>query len=134
MSVRTLRKAAATLTASLTLAGGAVVAGGGTANAATCYGGATYFSGETNYYPSSGTYVTTSRCNDINIKVANLIVTPSRKVKVCFYKSNGALNYCQSNYTTTYGSWTVVATDVKDGTRFRFAFESKAWVQAYRAA
>ncbi|MGC9535335.1 hypothetical protein [Streptomyces sp. UG1] len=133
MSGRTVRKAAATLTAAVTLAGAGVLASAPTASAATCYGGAVYFSGENHYYPSSGRYTTTSRCNDINIKIENLIITPNRKVKVCFYPRSKPA-YCQSNYTTATSNWTVVAKNVLDGTKFRFYFESKSWVQANYAA
>ncbi|AVV40903.1 hypothetical protein PYK79_26100 [Streptomyces sp. ID05-04B] len=133
MSGHTMRKAAATLTAAFTLASVGVLAGGTPASAATCYDGATYFSGESYYHPSSGTYTTTSRCNDINVKITNLLITPYRKVKVCFYPSS-APSYCQSNYTTVDSDWTVVASDVRDGTRYRLKFETLSWVQAYRAA
>ncbi|MEV1066745.1 hypothetical protein [Streptomyces sp. NPDC050263] len=133
MSGRTVRKAAATLTAAFTLASAGVLASSTSASAATCYDGASYFSGENYYYPSSGTYATTSRCNDINVKIANLLITPNRKVKVCFYPSS-APAYCQGSYTTVDSDWTVVATDVLDGTRYRLLFENNSWVQAYRAA
>ncbi|MCD7443915.1 hypothetical protein K4B79_37620 [Streptomyces lincolnensis] len=136
MPRRTVRKAASTLLAAATLAGGGVLAGAPTASAAssaTCYGGAVYFSGESNYHPSSGTFTTSSRCNDINIKILNLLITPSRKVKVCFYPSSQPA-YCQSSYTTATSDWKVVASDVRDGTKFRFYFESTAWVQADYAA
>ncbi|MDQ0685808.1 hypothetical protein QF032_004800 [Streptomyces achromogenes] len=133
MSGHTVRKAAATLTAAFTLASAGVLAGGTPASAATCYDGATYFSGESRYHPSSGTYTTTSRCNDINVKIANLLITPYRNVKVCFYPSSSP-SYCQSNYTRVDSDWTVVATDVRDGTRYRLLFENSSWVQAYRAA
>ncbi|WP_416982099.1 hypothetical protein [Streptomyces sp. T028] len=135
MSVRTVRKAIATLTAALTLAGGAVVASATTASAATCYGGESYFSSGNYYFPesSTGRLTTTSRCGDINVRFTNNIITPSRKVRVCFYPSSGSA-YCQSSYTTVYGgSWGVVADDVLDGTKFRLQFES-GWVQGYWAA
>jgi hypothetical protein len=135
MSVRTVRKAIAALTAGLTLAGGLVLANATTANAATCYGGESYFSSSNHYFPesTSGRLTATSRCNDINVRFTNNIITPSRKVKVCFYPSTGSA-YCQSNYTTVYGGdWAVIATDVLDGTKFRLRFESD-WVQGYWAA
>ncbi|MET7703143.1 hypothetical protein [Streptomyces sp. NPDC005485] len=135
MSVHTVRKAIATLTAALTLAGVGVLGSAGTASAATCYGGESYFSSGTYYFPesSSGRLTATSRCGDINVRFTNNIVTPSRKVKVCFYPSSGS-SYCQSNYTTVYGGgWAVIADDVLDGTKFRLRFES-SWVQGYVAA
>ncbi|MFD9443730.1 hypothetical protein ACFWBR_36910 [Streptomyces sp. NPDC060006] len=135
MSGHTVRKAVATLTAALTLAAAGVLGSAGTASAASCYGGESYFSSDNHYFPesSSGRFTTTSRCGDINVRIINNIVTPSRKVKVCFYPSSRP-SYCQSNYTTVYGgSWAVVADDVLDGTKFRLRFEDN-WVQGYVAA
>jgi hypothetical protein len=55
-------------------------------------------------------------------------------VKVCFYASGGGLNYCQSSYkTTTAGEWKVIATDVIDGTKFKFQFASSAASSGMRA-
>lgn len=93
--------------------------------ASTCYGGQKYFSAEVGYHPTgSGRLTATSNCNDINVKFTNNMITPSRKVRVCFYPSSGS-SYCQSNYTTISGSqWKVVATNVKSGTKFRLQFPS----------
>lgn len=58
-------------------------------------------------------------------------------MKVCFYnKPHPSLNYCQDNYkTTTANEWTTIATDVKDGTLFRFYFAdpSTPWLGFYAA-
>jgi hypothetical protein len=92
------------------------------ASAATCYGGAETFKKATNarYVPSSGWFKTTSRCNDVNIKVAREGISRGRMVKVCF--ENGG---CQSAYKLAAANeWTVIATNVKDGTTFRFEFET----------
>ncbi|WP_415949701.1 hypothetical protein [Streptomyces sp. KLOTTS4A1] len=133
MTVHVSRKAIAMLTATLSLAGAGVLAGAGTASAATCYGGESRFSKDGGYYPASGRLTTTYRCNDINVRFTNNIITPSRKVKVCFYPTSGSA-YCQRNYTTVYGgNWATVATNVKDGTKFRLKFENE-WVQGYWAA
>ncbi|WP_328499679.1 hypothetical protein OG828_48825 [Streptomyces sp. NBC_00457] len=91
--------------------------------ATTCLGGAVTFTkpdGEY-YQPSSPTvYKTTSRCADINLRL-----NTGKSVKVCFYKSDYTLNYCQSNYTQVpWDNWTVVASDVNDGTLFRFRYLS----------
>jgi hypothetical protein len=103
------------------------------ADAATCYGGAVSFKKKPNakYDPPSGWYKTTSRCNDINIKIGrypeNLL---ARDVKVCF--ENGG---CQSAYKRAkVDEWTVIATDVKDGTTFRFQFETTSGVIGHWAA
>ncbi|MEU4606969.1 hypothetical protein AB0F43_28640 [Kribbella sp. NPDC023972] len=92
------------------------------ASAATCYGGAETFKKAegAKYVPGSGWYKTTSRCNDINIKVAREGMSRGRNVRVCF--ENGG---CQSAYKlATVNEWTVIATNVKDGTTFRFQFET----------
>ncbi|MEU5693072.1 hypothetical protein [Actinosynnema sp. NPDC020468] len=68
------------------------------------------------YYPATGYLTTTSYCGDINIRP-----TSTRHVAVCFKPSSGA-EYCNSYKSASGGQWTVVASDVKDGTRFYFAF------------
>lgn len=122
------------------LAGGGLVGStAGPAGAATqgevvaksCYGNAWSYSkpSGTLFSPSNTTYFTTANCADINIKTGT-----SRKVKVCFYASGGGLNYCQDDYkTTTAGEWKVIASDVKDGTNFRFQFASSAASTGMRA-
>lgn len=127
---------------------GAVVGGGliattaataGTAGAATqgevvaqsCYGNAWSYSkpSGTPFSPTNTTYLTTANCADINIKT-----NTDRKVKVCFYAGGGGLNYCQPDYKSTKaGEWKVIASDVKDGTKFRFQFESSAASTGMRA-
>jgi hypothetical protein len=106
----------------LLAATGLTVGVGQTATAATCYGGAESFKKANNakYVPATGWFRTTSRCNDININVAREGTLRGRMVKVCF--ENGG---CQSAYKlATANTWTVIATDVKDGTTFRFQFET----------
>ncbi|MDF3147074.1 MULTISPECIES: hypothetical protein [unclassified Streptomyces] len=100
--------------------------------AQSCYGNAWGYSKPegANFQPSSGAlYFATDNCADINIKT-----NTSRKVKVCFYASGGGLDYCQSAYkTTTAGEWKVIASDVKDGTKFKFQFASPAASTGMRA-
>lgn len=95
----------------------------GPLTAQSCYGSAKSYSKPSGdrWYPNNGstTLTATSNCNDINIKP-----NTTTKVAVCFYQSSGS-RYCQSSFKTApAGQWTVVATDVLDGTRFIFDFGS----------
>ncbi|MBT2675147.1 hypothetical protein J7E95_30960 [Streptomyces sp. ISL-14] len=83
----------------------------------------------TRFQPQNYLYITTENCADINIKTST-----SRTVRVCFYASGGGLDYCQSSYkTTTANEWKVIASNVKDDTKFRFEFNSTAASKGYRA-
>ena len=116
-----LKRWAATTGAVLLAATGLTVGVGQTASAATCYGGAESFKKpeHARYAPTSGWFTKTSRCNDINIMLAREGQSAGRDVRVCF--QNGG---CQSAYKVVkFNEWTVIATDVKDGTTFRFQFE-----------
>lgn len=98
-------------------------AAGTTAVAASCYGGERYIpTTSPGFYPSGSSRLTTSsRCNDINLRITNND-SNGKKVRVCFYPSSGGLQ-CQSSWKRVYGSsWRVIATDVRDGTRFKFQF------------
>jgi len=78
---------------------------------------------------SSNWFTTTANCADINI-----LTTAQRNVRVCFLPSQGGMT-CQPNWTLTKPSaWTVVATGVKDGTRFGFQFSSAGANSGYYAA
>jgi len=115
------------------LAGGlAMTAGlfaGGTAGAAeqgvraSCYDGAVNLNKPegARWYPSSSTarLTTSSNCNDINMRITN----GSFSVKVCFYPSSGGVD-CQSSYKSVGSGWVAVATNVGDGTKYRFYFGS----------
>lgn len=108
------------------IVGGSLLVSTTPAAAATCYGSAKNYvstAGGSVHPKGSDFFKTTSNCADINIRV-NGFGTP-KKVKVCFYHSNNTLNYCQSSYSTYYpgDSWWEIATDVKDGVKFRFSFE-----------
>ncbi|WP_327349048.1 hypothetical protein [Streptomyces europaeiscabiei] len=110
------------------IVGGSLLVSTTPAAAATCYGSAKNYVGYSgSYHPYSGDFfTTTSNCADINIKRSGY--GPAGKVKVCFYHSNTSLNYCQRSYTEGYaGQWTEVATDVKDGVKFRFYFEEAGY-------
>ncbi|SBU88990.1 hypothetical protein YW5DRAFT_00418 [Streptomyces sp. Ncost-T6T-1] len=112
-------------------AGAAGAAAQGDVGAQSCYGNAWNYSKPSGAYlqPQSTTYFTTGNCADINIKT-----NTSRRVRVCFYSSSGGLNYCQSAYkTTTAGQWKVIASDVLDGTHFKFEFASSAVSTGQRA-
>ena len=129
MTIRTRFAAAA-------LAG--AVAGSGlintTASAATqgevaaqsCYGSANDYTKDkgTRWYPNYPNFhrlIATSNCADINIKTDT-----DRYVKVCFIPSNGEQD-CQANYKLARaGSWTVIATNVRDNAFFQFYFRSDA--------
>jgi len=94
--------------------------GVGTANAAGCYDDAKgVIKVEGNFYvPTSGSWTTTSRCADINLKLKTI---PEREVRVCFLPSSGGMT-CQSSYKSVGDDWEVVASAVKDGTKFKFQF------------
>ncbi|KAF4406917.1 MULTISPECIES: hypothetical protein [Streptomyces] len=128
MFVRTRIAAAA---ASTVIAAGCLVATAGPAGAAeqgasSCYGDASSYtkaSGQHLYpnYPTLNYLLTTTSCADINIKTGT-----DRYVKVCFHPQSGGTE-CQSGYKLAKaGSWTVVATNVKDRTRYQFYFRSDA--------
>ncbi|MCP9213213.1 hypothetical protein [Streptomyces cucumeris] len=73
------------------------------------------------YFPYDGSHlVTTSRCADINImpKVSGYIA-------VCFKPSTGN-QYCNGWTWAAANRWAVVASDVRNGTRFYFTFNSSA--------
>lgn len=69
-------------------------------------------------FPYNGTWLTaTANCNDINIRPHQ-----TTTVYVCFAPSSGGVS-CQTRLThVSAGSWGVVATNVANGTRFRFEF------------
>jgi hypothetical protein len=71
-------------------------------------------------FPSGFWAKTTSYCGDINIRPHQ-----SRQVRVCFLPSSGAPAYCQANFRHAEGNaWTVIASNVADGTRFKINFAS----------
>ncbi|WP_174887139.1 hypothetical protein [Streptomyces abyssomicinicus] len=130
-----MRKLAA-LAVTGAIVGGSLMVTTTPAAAATCYGGAKQFVSTGNIYiaPTGTTPPkTTSNCADINIKPTGY--GPMGRVKVCFYYSDNTLNYCQASWTSGYaGQWNEVATDVKDGVKFRFLFEDGGFKNFYWAA
>jgi hypothetical protein len=89
------------------------------AAAVSCYGGAKSL---TYHYSASaveyGTYTTTSRCNDINIKLTTDIPGVYLNACVVFVDHTNLCNH-DNTYSTFGPQWATVATDVKDGTHFR---------------
>ncbi|MCT9007659.1 hypothetical protein [Streptomyces rhizosphaerihabitans] len=81
-----------------------------TAAATSCYDGAvTVHYGEVRDF---GPYRTTSRCTDINMRVTG---GDADYVVACVtFEKTGVCNY----WTKVRRSWTTIATDVLDGTRF----------------
>ncbi len=78
------------------------------------------------YLPSpSGTYTTTNRCRDINFTNRSQSGDQAFQalIRVCFVSAG----YCQSSWKYYYKNsstdWMVIASDVKDGTRFRLEFQ-----------
>jgi hypothetical protein len=121
--LKTSKRLAASAGVIALAATGLTVGVAASADAATCYGGAVGFKKQAlaKTAPTSGWFKTTSRCGDINVKIAqipnNLLY---RNVKVCF--ENGG---CQSTFKRArVNQWTVIATNVKDGTNFRLSFDT----------
>ncbi|MER6270918.1 hypothetical protein [Streptomyces sp900105755] len=119
------RKTARLLAAGALLAGGVTASAVGSADAAnarsvatvqSCYGSAhtDYFyrrdSGGNAFYPDQGSYLTTtSACGDININP-----WVSYSFTVCF-KATGS---CNGWHYAPANQWTVIASQVLDGTKF----------------
>ncbi|MET7453491.1 hypothetical protein ABZT03_16685 [Streptomyces sp. NPDC005574] len=89
------------------------------ASAATsCYGGAKTL---TYHYQSAakeyGTYTTSSRCGDINMRLVTDI--PGVYLDACVVFTDHTTKCNNGDAYTTHGTeWGTVATDVKDGTHF----------------
>ncbi|TDC79999.1 hypothetical protein E1193_18150 [Micromonospora sp. KC606] len=90
------------------------------ASAATCYGGAvrSYFD-QGRSGGDAGPYRTTTRCRDINVRNAS-----QYGVNACviFIDRTGACNY--RTYLPSGSNFITVATDVRDGVRFKVRFET----------
>lgn len=95
--------------------------------AATCYGGSVAISLPANGY--SSTYTTSSRCSDINLRIDS---GGSQWVAVCW----AARGYCQDHWTlvTEDAGYTVVASDVLDGTTFYFVTTNGGGTRSGRTA
>ncbi|MBJ7906170.1 hypothetical protein ACWDO7_28955 [Streptomyces sp. NPDC003656] len=117
---RTRRTAAVLAATTALLAAGATAPAAAQAEgaAASCYGGAVSL---TYHYSTAaveyGTYTTTSRCSDINIKLSSS-ATGFLDACVVFVDHTSLCNH-DNTYSTFGPQWATVATDVKDGTRFK---------------
>ncbi|MFG3123067.1 hypothetical protein ACGFYO_13760 [Streptomyces sp. NPDC048201] len=131
-------------TAAVLAATAALLAAGATAPAAarsekaatTCYGGAKSL---TYRYSAAavefGTYTTTSRCGDINIKLSSS-ATGFLDACIVFVDHTTLCNH-GNTYSTFGPQWATVATDVKDGTRFKLrvhAYDTDAQVVPFQLA
>ena len=88
------------------------------AAAVSCYGGARTL---TYHYQAAakeyGTYTTSSRCNDINIRL--ITDEPGVYLDACVVFVDHTSKCNNDDAYTTHGTeWGTVATDVKDGTHF----------------
>ncbi|WP_371659753.1 hypothetical protein [Streptomyces sp. NBC_00280] len=105
-------------TAALLGAGVAPASAQSSAAAVTCNGGAktlTYrYSAAAKEY---GTYTTSSRCNDINMRLKTNVPGVYLNACVVFVDHTSKCNHGDT-YSTHGTEWATVATDVKDGTDF----------------
>ncbi|MFD6918910.1 hypothetical protein ACFV99_01660 [Streptomyces sp. NPDC059944] len=138
---RTRRTAAVLAAAEALLAGGAatpaVAQPAGAAAATSCYGGAKSL---TYHYSASavefGTYTTSSRCSDINIKLNTTASGVYLDACIVFVDHTSLCNH-DNTYSTFGPQWATVATDVKDGTRFTLrvhAYDTDAQVVPFQLA
>jgi len=65
-----------------------------------------------------GEFITTSRCNDINLKLTTNVPGVYLDACVVFVAHTNLCNH-DNTYSTFGPQWATVATDVKDGTRFK---------------
>jgi hypothetical protein len=105
---------AATLTLGFSLVGLNVVQSTPASAATTCLGGAKSFE-VSGAEGSAGPYTTSSRCQDINLDVDG----EGFAACVIFVDHTDRCNY----HSFVYGAdgWVTIATDVRDGTRFKVA-------------
>ncbi|MCL6674669.1 hypothetical protein [Streptomyces panaciradicis] len=117
---RTRAFASAVFTAAALVGAGVAPASAQTSAAATsCYGGAKTL---TYHYQSAakeyGTYTTSSRCNDINLR----LLTDGPQgiyLDACVVFVDHTTKCNNDDAYTTHGTeWGTIATDVKDGTHF----------------
>ncbi|SCE85015.1 hypothetical protein [Micromonospora mirobrigensis] len=88
--------------------------------ATTCYGGAVRSYFETGSWGGeAGTYRTTSRCRDINVRNASAFGTEACVIFVD--KTDGCNRW---TYLPAKSGWIAVATDVRDGVNFRVRFDN----------
>jgi len=70
------------------------------------------------HWPGYSYAVTTANCYDIQVKL-----TTSDHVTTCFQPSSGSY-YCNDGHDVPANTWTLAATNVKDGTKFWLLFWS----------
>ncbi|WLW52765.1 hypothetical protein [Streptomyces sp. YU58] len=127
--MKTTTKRLAAVTGGLVLAAGALTVGtASNAAAATCYGGATsetFAMGSDEAEHRFGPYTTTSRCNDINLRITSWGNANPLMVRVCFYPTSGgsSCNSWKQFTKSDLNEWRVIATDVKDGTKYRVSMD-----------
>ncbi|MEH0423028.1 hypothetical protein [Streptomyces sp. B21-083] len=117
--IRSKAFASVLLTATALLGAGVAPASAqSSAAAASCYGGAktltyTYSTAAKEY----GTYTTSSRCGDINMRLVT--DKPGVYLDACVVFVDHTTKCNHDNTYSTHGTeWATVATDVKDGTHF----------------
>ncbi|MFF4901588.1 hypothetical protein [Streptomyces sp. NPDC001068] len=117
--IRSRTLAAALITAGALLGVGVAPASAQASAAATsCYGGAKTL---TYHYQAAakeyGTYTTSSRCNDINLRL--ITDEPGVYLDACVVFTDHTTKCNNGDAYTTHGTeWGTIATDVLDGTHF----------------
>lgn len=132
-----MRRILVLLAAVVSIAG--LTSGGGVATADTrtvqgCYDNAQPYAtviGHRHYprgYPDGAWLTTTANCADINVTT-----NVPRLIRVCFDPTSGP-PYCQTDYTHVGSWWTVIATNVANGTRFKLNFRTEIKANGLYAA
>ncbi|MEV1066746.1 hypothetical protein [Streptomyces sp. NPDC050263] len=128
--MRTTAKRLTAAAGGIVMAAGALTIGGASpAAAATCYGGAisrTFDLKQDEAEHRFGPYTTTSRCNDINLRITQWGNANPLYVRVCFHPSSGGTS-CNSWKSFTRANdlnqWRVIATDVLDSTSYSVSMD-----------
>jgi hypothetical protein len=91
------------------------------ATTASCHSSAKQINGTdpNGHWPPYGYAVTTSNCNDINVKL-----NQTEEVATCFQPSSRPI-YCNDRRPVYANVWGLAATDVLDGTKFWLIFDSE---------
>ncbi|MDX3310433.1 hypothetical protein ACWGH3_01960 [Streptomyces sp. NPDC054884] len=128
--MRTTAKRLTAVAGGLVMAAGALTVGtASNAAAATCYEGAvskTFNMGTDEAEHRFGPYTTTSRCNDINLKITSWGNASPLLVRVCFHPASGGTtcNSWKEFYKSSdLNKWRVIASDVKNGTRYSVSLD-----------
>ncbi|MFD4630653.1 hypothetical protein ACFVYR_11600 [Streptomyces sp. NPDC058284] len=97
----------------------------GHASAASCLGGDWSYDGYKYAPQGDGYYVTTNRCDDIQVK-------PDRdtKMKLCYLKNRNPDNkVCKGWVTAKAAKWTVLGKDFNDGVYFYLDFPNSPYLK-----